>query len=48
MPWGFSPVKHILGTGLPFAHPELVSPRTNEAKIALLTVAVDRMLDRCE
>ncbi|KAH7369688.1 hypothetical protein BKA65DRAFT_486787 [Rhexocercosporidium sp. MPI-PUGE-AT-0058] len=48
MPWGSPLVEHILGTGLPSVHPEPVSPRTEEAKIALLTVAVDRVLDRCE
>jgi hypothetical protein len=29
------------------ANPELVSPQGDESKIALLTVAVDHMLDRC-
>jgi hypothetical protein len=48
MPWGFPPVDHILGAGSPSAGPKLVSPQIDEAKIALLMVAVDRMLDRCE
>jgi hypothetical protein len=48
MPWGSPPTDHVLGPSSNPADPELVSPQDNEAKIALLTVAVDHMLDRCE
>jgi Orsellinic acid/F9775 biosynthesis cluster protein D len=48
MPWGSPPVDHILGPGLDSPVAELVSPREDEAKIALLMGAVDHMLDRCE
>ena len=48
MPWGSPPVEYILGTGSPSADPELVSPWTDEAKIALLMVAVNWMLDHYE
>ena len=48
MPWGSPSVEYILGTGSSSVYPELVSLRTDKAKIILLTVAVDRMLDRCE
>jgi hypothetical protein len=48
MPWGFPPTDHVLGPSSNPADPELVSPQDDEAKIALLMVAVDHMLDRCE
>ena len=48
MPWGSPPTDHVLGPSLSPADPELVSPQDDEAKIALLMVAVDHMLDRCE
>lgn len=43
-PWKDDP----LGRGSNHTDPELVSPRDDEVKIALLTVAVDYMLDHCE
>lgn len=48
MPWDSPWVDHVLGPGSNPADPELVSPQDDEAKIALLMVAVDHMLDRCE
>jgi hypothetical protein len=48
MPWGSPPTDHVLGPSSNPADPELVSPQDDEAKIALLMVAVDHMLDRCE
>jgi len=40
--------RHILEPGSSSPDPELVSPRADEAKIALLTVAVDHTLDPCK
>jgi hypothetical protein len=48
MPWGSPPTDHVLGPSSNPADPEFVSPQDDEAKIALLIVAVDHMLDRCE
>jgi hypothetical protein len=48
MPWGSPPADHVLGRSSNPADPELVSRQDDEAKIALLMVAVDHMLDRCE
>ncbi|KAH6689252.1 hypothetical protein BKA61DRAFT_717673 [Leptodontidium sp. MPI-SDFR-AT-0119] len=48
MPWGSPWIDHVLG---PSSNPTdlgLVSPQDDEAKIALLIVAVDHVLDRCE
>lgn len=39
---------YILGKTSNAADPELVSPRDDEARIALVMVAIDHMLDRCE
>ncbi|KAH8750132.1 hypothetical protein F5882DRAFT_488086, partial [Hyaloscypha sp. PMI_1271] len=48
MPWGSPSADHVLGRSSNPADPELVSPQDDEAKIALLMVTVDHMLDRCE
>jgi hypothetical protein len=48
MPWNSPWMDHVLGQSSNPAGPELVSPQDDEAKIALLMVAVDHMLDRCE
>ncbi|KAH9203136.1 hypothetical protein DL95DRAFT_377907 [Leptodontidium sp. 2 PMI_412] len=48
MPCGSPWTDHVLGQSSNPADPELVSPQDDEAKIALLMVAVDYMLDRCE
>lgn len=48
MPRNSSRADHILGRSPNPTDPNLVSPREDEVKIALLTVAVDHMLDRCE
>jgi hypothetical protein len=48
MPWGSPPADHVLGPSSNPADPELVSPEADEAKITLLMLAVDHILDRCE
>ncbi|KAL5320126.1 hypothetical protein ACEPPN_010927 [Leptodophora sp. 'Broadleaf-Isolate-01'] len=48
MPWGSPWTDHVLGPSLNPTDPGLVSPQDDEAKIALLMVAVDHVLDRCE
>jgi hypothetical protein len=48
MPWDSPWTHHVLGPSSNPGDLELVSPQDDEAKIALLMVAVDYMLDRCE
>lgn len=48
MPQASPSTHYSLGPGPKPMDPELVSPRDDEAKIALLLVAVDRVLDRYE
>jgi hypothetical protein len=48
MPWGSPLTDHVLRPSLNPADPELVCLQDNKAKITLLIVAVDHILDRCE
>ena len=48
MPQHFPSARHAFGFGFDSTDPELVSPHRDQATIALLTKAVDHILDRCE